>query len=274
MQDSAPSMSSSSGTTSPDSSPSSDVPAPSGARALLLAYGNFIFRYRDYILPAAVVVTLACTHPRPFLGEERYSWMLDVVGILVALSGQALRVLVIGLAYIRRGGINKRIAAKQLVCTGVFAHCRHPLYAGNFLLFLGLMIIWNSPWTYVLVGLVALSLFAMASAEEEFLRGKFGAEYDDYCRRVNRFVPDLRGLRRTLAGFTFDWKRVLRKEYGTTFSWTTTAVVLVVVQHLLWNGVSASRGTVADAALVWLCLAGLWGLTRWMKKSHRLVSPD
>jgi protein-S-isoprenylcysteine O-methyltransferase Ste14 len=248
--------------------------APALERALL-AYGNFVFRHRNNLVPAAIALIVLLTRPRPWLGDERFDAVLDTIGILVSLTGQALRVLVIGLAYIQRGGKNKRIAADHLVTDGVFAHCRHPLYVGNFLLLLGLMMIWNSPGAYVIgMGGVGLSLFAMASAEEAFLRRKFGAAYEAYCARVNRFVPNFRGLRQTLADFHFDWKRVLRKEYGTTFSWTTTAVVLIILEHLEWDRWADARGVVIRAALAWLCLAALWGVARWMKKTRRLVSPD
>ncbi len=250
------------------------VPMSRSMQSVLIAYGNFVFRFRDYLAPAAVAVVVVLSRPRPWRGDPRRDFGLDLVGFAVALCGQALRVLVIGLAYIQRGGKNKRIAADRLVTSGMFAHCRHPLYVGNFLLMLGLMIIWNSPWAYV-VGIagVGLSLFAMAYAEETFLLGKFGAEYAAYCHRVNRFIPDLRGVRQTFAGFSFDWKRVVRKEYGTTFTWTTTALVLMVVEHVDWGDAPIAR-VAAPAALVWLCLAALWGTARWAKKRHLLRSPE
>jgi len=248
---------------------------PGVGRAALIAYGNFVFRHRNALVPVAVVLLVLLTRPRPLGGNPRYDVLLDALGFAVALCGQAVRVLVIGLAYIRRGGLNKRIAAYRLVTDGVFAHCRHPLYLGNLLLFSGLMIIWNAPAAYVFgIGGVALTLFAMAIAEETFLRRKFGAEYDAYCARVRRFVPRLRGLRQTIGGFDFNWKRVLRKEYGTTFSWMTTALVLVVLGHVEWQGAAGAAPTVQAAALGWLVLAALWGWARWMKKTRRLVSPD
>src|SRR5262245_1685501 len=183
MPDSAPSMPSSSGTTSPDSSPSSS--ALGRCDAALRAYGNFVFRYRDYLAPAVVLLVVALTHPRPWRGDARDDALLDAIGVLVSLTGQTLRILVIGLAYIQRGGKNKRIAADALVTDGLFAHCRHPLYVGNFLLLSGLLIVWNSVPAYV-VGLVVVggSLYAMAYAEEAFLSRRFGAQYDAYCRRV------------------------------------------------------------------------------------------
>jgi len=36
----------------------------------------------------------------------------------------------------------------------------------------------------------------------------------------------------------------------------------------------AAGATVMTGAIVWLALAGLWGVARWMKKSRRLKSPD
>ena len=255
--------------------PNREAATHGGAMRALLAYGHFVFHYRNSLVPIVVPLLVLLTWPRPFAGDPRRDVVLDVIGLTVALCGQALRVLVIGLAYIQRGGKNKRIAADRLVVDGLFAHCRHPLYLGNFLLFAGLMMIWNAPAAYLFgLGGVGLSLYAMARAEEDFLQRKFGADYVAYCQRVNRFLPRLRGLRQTIARFDFDWKRVVRKEYGTTFSCGTIAIVLIVMEHVEWEGFRGAGATVTTGAMVWLALAGLWGVARWMKKSRRLKSPD
>jgi protein-S-isoprenylcysteine O-methyltransferase Ste14 len=255
--------------------PSRDAATPGSAMRALLAYGHFVFHYRNALMPIMVLSLVVFTRPRPFAGDPRRDVILDVLGLVVLACGQALRVLVIGLAYIQRGGKNKRIAADRLVIDGLFAHCRHPLYLGNFLLIAGLMMIWNAPAGYLFgLGGVGVSLYAMARAEEDFLQRKFGADYVAYCQRVNRFLPRLRGLGATIARFDFDWKRVVRKEYGTTFSCGTIAIVLIVMEHVEWEGVRAAGATITTAAIVWLCLAGLWGVARWAKKSRRLKSPD
>jgi protein-S-isoprenylcysteine O-methyltransferase Ste14 len=235
------------------------------------AWGRFVFKYRDYLAPAILLVAIVSTRPHPFLGSYRWDVLLDVAGVAVALSGQGLRVLVIGLAYIKRGGRNKQITANSLVCDGVFAHSRNPLYVGNFLMLTGLFLIWNSAWAYVLLlPAAAFSLFAMVVAEEAFLSERFGEEYAAYSARVNRFIPNFRGFRQTLSRFTFDWRQVIRKEFGTTFSWMTTALALMALERILWHGASAAKGALAGLGLVWLCLLGLWGLARWLKKSGRL----
>ncbi|MEO8602632.1 MAG: isoprenylcysteine carboxylmethyltransferase family protein [bacterium] len=259
---------------SPSSDPAVDAPRLTGIDAVVVAIGNFAFQYRDYIAPVSIALAVLLTAPRPFLGSRGLDRWWDLAGVLVSLSGQTLRVLVIGLAYIQRGGKNKQIAADKLVVEGLFAHARHPLYVGNFLLLVGLMMIWNSLLGYLVAASLATGLFCMARAEEIFLRRKFGPAFDDYCARVPRFIPNLRGLRTTLAQFTFDWKRVVRKEYGTTFSWTTTAVVLMVVERLEWDGAAAAAPAIARLAIVWLLLAAAWGTARWMKKTRRLASPD
>jgi protein-S-isoprenylcysteine O-methyltransferase Ste14 len=244
---------------------------PGVALRALIAYGHFIFRYRNAVVPVVMVLVAVLTGPRQLGGDARTDVLLAAFGLLVSLCGQALRVLVIGLAYIQRGGINKRIGAKSLVTDGVFAHCRHPLYVGNFLLFAGLMLIWNAPAAYVFgLGGVGLSLYAMARAEEAFLHRTFGAEYALYCRRVNRFVPDMRGITETIGRFRFDWKRALRKDYGTAFAWMTTAILLLVVKHVEIEGAAVAGTALRRGLLAWLGVAALWGLVRWLKKTRRL----
>jgi protein-S-isoprenylcysteine O-methyltransferase Ste14 len=261
-----------------DSSLSSDAGAiaplaPRGLAAFLIAVGNLCFGYRDYLAPLAIALVVLASVPHPFLGQRALDRWGDGVGIALALAGQVLRVLVIGLAYIKRGGRNKRIAAERLVVDGIFAHARHPLYVGNFLLLLGLMTIWSSPLGYAMVAVLGIGLFSMATAEEAFLRGKFGAAYEAYCARVPRFVPRLAGLGDTLAEFQFDWKRVVRKEYGTTFSWTTTAIAFLALERIHWDGLQGATPALVPLGASWLALALLWMTARRLKRSHRLDSP-
>jgi hypothetical protein len=89
---------------------------------------------------------------------------------------------------------------------------------------------------------------------------------------VPRFIPRLRGLRATLSRFSFDWKRVVRKEYGTTFSWTTTALALLALERVHWDG--SRSATLGVLAAMWLILALLWMTARWLKRTRRLLSPD
>jgi protein-S-isoprenylcysteine O-methyltransferase Ste14 len=240
-----------------------------------LPLGRFVFRYRDYLAVVAALATIAFMPPIAFLHGDNSDLALDAVGLAVALAGQALRAVVIGLAYIKRGGRNKEITADRLVCEGVFAHSRNPLYVGNFLIVTGLLIMWNSPLAYLVVlSILGASFLSIVRAEEQFLIGRFGDEYVDYCRRVPRFIPRLAGFGETLAQFDFDWRRLIRKEYGTTFAWVTVALVVFVVEKAWWHGVDAALPRARIAVGSWLVALALYLTARWLKKTHRIDSSD
>lgn len=237
--------------------------------------GRFVFGWRDWLAPLCGLLLLVFAKPRPFLGDPALDPWQDALGILVCAAGQALRFAVIGFAYIKRGGTNKEIDAPTLVVQGFYAHSRNPMYVGNFLLLVGLAIIWNSAFVTLLVlPLMLIGIHSIVRAEERFLEGRFGAEYEDYRRRVNRFLPSLRGLPETMSSMSFEWKRALRKDYGTFFAWTSTAVVFMVVERLHWFGLEASRPAILRLFAAWLVLLAAWAVARWAKKTKRLATVD
>jgi protein-S-isoprenylcysteine O-methyltransferase Ste14 len=232
------------------SSTSSGLSSP-GWRRALAPVGRFFFKFRDFLFPV-VFLGLALAS-RPMGG--RYDRALDVAGIAVALSGQLLRAVVIGLAYIRRGGKNKQVYADSLVQEGIFAHSRNPLYLGNFLALVGFCLVHNSALCY-LVGIpfFAFAYLAITAAEEEYLQGKFGAEYDEYCRRVPRYLPSFAGLGATLEGMSFDWPRLLRKEYGSTFAGLSLILALLVWDEYVLRGRAAEQAMLPGVLALWAVL--------------------
>jgi len=180
--------------------------------------------------------------------------------------------LVIGLVYITRGGQNRQVWANSLVDTGMFAHCRNPLYVANLFLFAGLAIVHNG-WAMYLV-VVPFFVFAyvcIVAAEERYLYERFGETYADYCRRVPRWLPSLRGLSNTLRSTEFDWLKVLRKEYGTPFAWTSGVLILLVWEHYGAAGATAlGRGELAVIISIWIVLAVAYLTVRTLKLSGRL----
>lgn len=261
--------------TAASSAPTSTPPPRSAPEALHDRLGRFVFATRDYLTPALALAVLWFARPRPFLGDPAADRWLDALGIAVALAGEALRYTVIGYAYIKRGGTEKQLDAPKLVVQGFYAHSRNPMYVGNFLMLLGLAIVYNAPfvWLVVLPGML-LGIHAIVRAEERFLSARFGPEYDDYCRRVNRFLPSPRGLRETMASMRYDAKRALRKEYGTTFSLATAILAFLAIERVEWFGWEAARPSLVRLALAWLAVLGVYLAVRRAKKSRRLDSPD
>jgi protein-S-isoprenylcysteine O-methyltransferase Ste14 len=275
------SMSSSSGTTSAASLLSSETievrarrrgKAALARQAAAARIGHLVYRVRDALFPIVLLTIAFGTRPSLSGGSVATDHLVDAIGIGVALLGESLRVLVIGLVYITRGGQNRQVWANSLVDTGMFAHSRNPLYVANLLLFVGLAIVHNGWAMYLLV--VPFFVFAyvcIVAAEEQYLYGRFGEAYSDYCRRVPRWLPSLRGLSNTLRSTEFDWLKVLRKEYGTPFAWTSGVLILLVWEHYGAAGASPlGQGELAVIIAIWIVLAVAYLTVRTLKLSGRL----
>lgn len=238
----------------------------------MIRAGNFLFRYRKFVLVPMLLMLCALFPPGFPSGSQRLDGWLDLLGLAVALSGQGLRAAVIGYAYIKRGGLSGQVYASSLQMQGFFAHSRNPLYLGNLLILTGLLIVYHSPWVY-LIGLpFAIFVYsAIVAAEEAYLRSRFGEEFEAYCRRVNRWLPDLRGLGRTLGGMRFNWRRLLVKEYGTAYAWMAGALLLLAREATLYSSYGQQRLYLQElGALLGVLTAG-WATVRYLKKKRLLT---
>lgn len=193
----------------------------------VVAIGSWFFRYRNAAFPVVLLALFAALPPRPLLGDPALDGWMDLAGVVVALSGSGFRAWVIGLAYIKRGGVDKRVHADRLVTTGMFGVCRNPLYLGNALVLFGLFAIHNHPLVYLLGGgFFGFAYWSIVRAEERYLAARFGAAYRRYCRDVPRFVPAFGRLQAATAGTAFNWRRALAKDYGSIYAWIAAAVLL------------------------------------------------
>src|SRR5699024_8139577 len=149
-------------------------------QSVVIRTGRFLFKYRNTVFPLVLVVLLGLLRPRLPLGSVRLDIILDAVGILIVVSGLALRALVIGLEYIKRGGQNKQVYADELVTGGIFHACRNPLYVGNILLLLGLLVVFGNPWALLVGAVLGLGAYhAIVAAEEAYLSVRFEDAYRD-----------------------------------------------------------------------------------------------
>jgi len=232
----------------------------------MVKVGNFFFRYRNALFP--LVYLLLVFKSRPVLSDFRVSCL---VGFFVAFSGQLLRALTIGLEYIVRGGKNRQVYAEGLVQGGIFAHCRNPLYLGNFFILLGVGMASNS-LLFFAIGLpfFIFAYWAIIAAEENYLHNKFGEEFTSYCSRVNRLIPSFSGLRRTVMGMRFDWGRLVIAEYGSACLWLL-AIILSVLKNLWFDGEYDSSGPLVQS--LWgsvVFVAFCYAIARYLKKSGLL----
>jgi len=238
---------------------------------IMVAIGNFFFKYRNWIFILFYAALFIPSWPlfSKNLGEHYYYWPITL-GLFITILGQFIRGFTIGLAYIVRGGKEGKPYAEGLITEGIFNHCRNPLYVGNIFMLLGIGILDNS-LIYVLA-VVPVFIFiyqAIILAEENFLRGKFGSHYNAYCKKVNRWLINFKGIGNTFRSMKFNWRRWILKEHTTQFIWLSGIVCILLIDYPeLTNYNERLRNSLLIIILAFLLIIYL--LIRFLKKTNRL----
>lgn len=145
---------------------------------------QFFFKYRSYT-PIPLVLILLC-FTKPFIPAIYY-------GLVLLVIGESIRIWAVRYA----GGRTRtrRVGAPSLVTSGPFAYVRNPLYLGNMLIYLGIVLIagGQNMWLLFLITLVffIIQYLLIVSLEQETLTKKFGDEYLEYCKNVPALFPRL-----------------------------------------------------------------------------------
>jgi protein-S-isoprenylcysteine O-methyltransferase Ste14 len=203
-------------------------------KAWTIRIGNFLFRYRNRVFPFFILALFILAVPPTKLFEnEVLEDAKDLVALVIALAGLTLRAATIGFAYIKRGGVDKKVYADRLVTGGMFGLCRNPLYLGNIVVYTGVFLMHGSPLVFVLgVASYLFIYWCIVSAEEVYLAGRFGEDYRAYCAEVPRWLPKLSRFRRSTAGMDFNIRRVILKDY-TTIAASLIALALTEIYEYI-----------------------------------------
>jgi protein-S-isoprenylcysteine O-methyltransferase Ste14 len=121
-------------------------------------------------------------------GAGAAGWLLIAAGIALYLACAFW-----GFAMRGKGTPLPLDPPKKLVVEGPYRIVRNPMYWSVASVMLGEAAVLHSPAlaNLVLVFLVGVVLFVLL-IEEPALKQKFGAEYEEYCRRVPRWLPRLK----------------------------------------------------------------------------------
>jgi protein-S-isoprenylcysteine O-methyltransferase Ste14 len=236
-----------------------------------IAIGNFFFHYRNALFPLIFAAGALTLRPQTMFDSPVVDRFLVTTGAFLALLGQGVRLITIGFEYIHRGGKDGQVYAGRLVRGGVYGVTRNPMYVGNGLIAIGMTMLFGSPLGYVI--LIPFFLFvyqAIVAAEESYLRNKFGAEYADYERSVNRYWPKLSRVAESFAGMRFDWRRSIKKDLGTVVGLTIGMILVPVWRAYFLDGLEATK--IAAMWALWLTLGvtALYLFLLKLKRSDRL----
>lgn len=231
-------------------------------------WGNFLFHTRNVLFPVLVALLLLIWPPVPIYATPGIYFLL--FGILLIAVGQGLRILTIGLAYIVRGGQNRRIYAEKLVTDGVFSHCRNPLYLGNLMIVIGFVFV-SGNLTGIIIGSLGFTAIynLIVHSEETFLRSKFADAYLAFCQDVPRWFPRFSGLKETISQYDFDWPAVAVKEYGTIMTSLMIPLAIIAWKLNLTDQLGHYQWVLLGLAIL---IMAAYVTVRYLKKSERLRS--
>lgn len=180
--------------------------------------GNWLFRYRG-VLPLIILVAGLV-----FFGFNVYfdgyyyskvasSWPWYVLlSLAVCIFGQVIRILTVGFTPAGTSGRNIHgQLAEELNSTGIYSTVRHPLYVGNFFMWLGVAMLTCSIG-FILIFCLAYWIYyeRIMYAEEQFLTRKFGDKYTQWASRTPAFIVSFKNYVR--PALPFSWKKILSKE--------------------------------------------------------------
>lgn len=235
--------------------------------------GNWLFRRRSWLpvfMVAAGILFMYTGNRQAIIYDMRD----ELIFLGVSLLGQLIRIFTVGYAPRNTSGRNTEIGqlADELNTTGIYSLIRHPLYLGNFFMWLGPVLFLRSvSFTIVFVLLYWLYYERIMFAEEQYLRRKFGEIYDKWSEKVSSFIPWT--FNYIPSKLTFSLRNVLKREYNSFVNIFVIFLLLDLFRNFfltdrfyftqMWLYLSAA------AAIVWLLIRTVHKITRWLEVEGR-----
>lgn len=235
--------------------------------------GNWLFRRRSWlplIFVAVGLVVLYLTNRQAILFDRGK----ELIFLAVSLAGEIIRILTVGFAPRNTSGRNTAAGqvADELNTTGIYSVIRHPLYVGNFFMWLGpVLFVRSFVFTVIFILVFWLYYERIMFAEEQFLRRKFGEIYDRWSEKIKAVIPGFKNFIRPAMSFSI--KNVLKREYNSFVNIFLTFVILDLFRNYFlseriyltpeWIYVSVPAG------VIWLIIIVVHKRTNWLEVEGR-----
>ncbi|MBT5148442.1 MAG: DUF1295 domain-containing protein [Flavobacteriales bacterium] len=233
--------------------------------------GGWLFRWRSFLpvflVPIALYVAFI-DDGTPAYNDPSWISICLVVGFL----GQLIRAFTI--AYVPKGTSGRNTSEGQVALTlnssGMYGYIRHPLYTGNFFMWLGIVMLTGNLIFVISVSIAFWVYYVLiAMAEEKYLKGKFGQEYYTWADGIPAFFP--RTLKWRSPGVFFSMRNVLKREYNGAYA-MALSFVAVDAAHTYREELVLGLSTVMQWLLVFSTVAFL--LLRFIKKRTKLLDVE
>jgi len=246
---------------------------------IMVRDGARIFRWRSYLplffIGPLLLAFKEAAHMERVMGEFAEDlWVL--MCFLLSLAGLALRAYTVGYVPSGTSGRNaKEQRATRLNTTGMYSVVRNPLYLGNFIILLGVVLSLKVWW---LVLIVTMAFFVYMEriilTEEKFLTESFGEVYLAWCRKTPVIIPNLSLWKK--PDMPFSLKTVLKREYQGFLGIGTAFFVTEFIVDLYFEGQPFHEWVVEDIAwpAIYALIVAISLTLRYLKKNTRFLTVD
>lgn len=179
--------------------------------------GAALFRHRSWLpIFFLVIVLFAPSH------ISASHW---IAGGLLVLIGEIYRMYGVAAAGTETRRRSREV--QRLVTYGVFSWSRNPLYNGNFLIWMGFVVISGVLWFLpIAIVLFAIEYSFIVRYEEGVLESIFGEEYLAYKRRTPRWIPRISSS--SSGGEGYAWGEAWRSEISTFLQYAVLSAAFIV----------------------------------------------
>jgi protein-S-isoprenylcysteine O-methyltransferase Ste14 len=231
--------------------------------------GNWLFKRRSWLplfIVAAGIIIMYLGNRQAIIFDMRD----ELIFLGVSMFGEVIRILTVGFAPKNTSGrntVNGQLA-DELNVSGIYSILRHPLYLGNFFMWLGPVLFLRSIGFTIVFGLIYWLYYErIMFAEEQFLRKKFGDIYDKWSETVSSFIPFTFNF--IAPKLPFSIKKVLKGEYNSFIN----IFVIFTLLDLFRNYFLSERIYLTDmwiylfvgAGVIWLAVRTIHKRTRWLE---------
>lgn len=228
--------------------------------------GNQLFKNRGFV---PVIFALVAFFIQLQDTQARLNfWFYEKLAFSLVVFGHLIRAFTVGHRSMQTSGRNRsHQVAEVLNTTGMYSVVRHPLYLANMLIWIGWTTLLSIPWLIAVATIVFVMYYwFIMYAEEQFLRRKFGLEYENWHRRTPCLIPN--PFLYTSSSNDFSWRIVLKNEYP---GWTASLTIALCIYSLLIHKIYPFEEYYTQYLKGWLIFGGgiaIFGFTfRFLK--HR-----
>jgi len=204
-------------------------------------------------------------------GSFGFEDVWELICLAVAVFGLAVRVYTIGHVPEGTSGRNTSVQrADGLNTTGIYSLVRHPLYLGNFFIWLGISMFVRCWWlSFIFIILFILFYERIIFMEEEYLRTKFGKVWQEWAARTPMFLPRFKNFEPPTLPFSI--RSVLSKENHILVNIILVFAFLEVVEELL-----AKHRFELDLGWIIAVVCGftIWATLRVLKKITAILNVE